>query len=119
MTAPATPKKGEVWYVNIPNQPFDPDQPRTAIVVSRDSRNFAEADVMVVPTYSDFNLYSDTHVLIPAKEGGLPHNSVAKCDQVSTVHKALFRKGPLGDRINHRLMLEIHHAIRRALGETR
>ena len=33
------PKKGEIWWVKLPNQPFDPHQPRTAIIVSRDSRN--------------------------------------------------------------------------------
>ncbi len=112
------PKKGEVWYVRFPNQPFDPHQPRTAIIVSRDARNLYASDVMVVPTSSNIQP-SDTYVVIPAKEGGIPHRSVAKCDQIATVDKTLLVRGPLGDRINPSLMWEIHHGIRIALGETR
>ncbi len=119
MSTPTFPKKGEVWYVNIPNQPLDPHQPRTAIIISRDSRNANAADVMVVPTFSETGAYSDTYVIIPAGEGGLPHESVAKCDQVTTIHKSLLAKGPLGGRINQALMWKIHYAARRAMGETR
>lgn len=112
------PEKGEIWYVNFPNQPSDPHQPRTAIIVSDDARNLYASDVMVVPTTSKTFLL-DSYVLIPEKEGGLPHRSVAKCDQVTTVDKALLVSGPLGGKINQVLMWEIHHGIRIALGETR
>lgn len=112
------PKKGEVWYVHFPNQPFDPHQPRTAVVVSSDARNVRASDVMVVPTFSQTQ-YSDTYVVIPGKEGGIPHTSVAKCDLVTTVHKSLLANGPLGEPINELLMLKLHHGIRIALGETR
>lgn len=74
---------------------------------------------MAVPTSSSTTIYSDTTVVIPAKEGGLPKESIAKCDQLTTVHKSLLTKGPLGDRINQALMWKIHYAIRRSLGETR
>lgn len=113
-----SPKKGEVWYVLFPNQPFDPHQPRTAIIVSRDTRNLRATDVMVVPTFSKIQ-QSDVYVQIPAKEGGIPHESVAKCDQVTTVDKSLLVRGPLGDRINESLMWKIHYGIRSALGERR
>ena len=119
MSGAIFPKKGEIWYIKIPNQPFDPHQPRTAIIISRDSRNANATDVMVVPTFSDSTTYSDTHVLIPAKEGGIPHKSVAKCDQTTTIHKSLLAKGPLGERVSQALMWKIHYAVRRALGETR
>lgn len=119
MSAPSFPRKGEVWYIKIPNQPFDPHQPRTAIIVSRDSRNEHADDVIAVPTSSSATGHRDVHVNIPAKEGGLPKQSVAKCDQITTIHKSLLAKGPLGDRINQSTMWQIHHAIRRALGETR
>lgn len=119
MSSTRYPRKGEVWYVNIPNQPHDPHQPGTAIIVSRDSRNAAAADVMLVPIFSQANAYSDCYVDIPANSGGMPHQSVAKCDQVTTVHKSLLTKGPLGERINQALMWKIHYAVRKALGETR
>lgn len=113
------PKKGEVWYIKIPNQPDDPHQPRPAIVVSRDGRNQIAADVMVVPVFSAPSGYNDSYVTIPAQQGGLPHQSTAKCDQITTISKKLLGKGPLGGRIDALLMRQIHQAVRRALGETR
>lgn len=112
------PKKGEVWWVNLPNQPNDPHQPRVAIVVSRDSRNARTDDYMVVPCFSNMSSNLNTHVVIPAGQGGLPHQSIAKCDQLTTLHKSLLTGGPLGDRINESLMWRIHYAVRRAMGET-
>lgn len=119
MSAKNFPRKGEIFYVRIPNQPTDPHQPRIAIVVSRDSRNANASDVIVVPAFSHVSAFADTYVSVPAKEGGMPHDSVAKCDQVTTVDKSLLAGGPLGERINQSLMWKIHYAIRRALGETR
>lgn len=112
------PEKGEVWYVKFPYQPSDPHQPRPAIIVSVDARNLYASDVMVVPTTSK-TLLLDAHVLIPATEGGLPHTSVAKCDQVTTVDKTLLVNGPLGGKVNPMLMWKIHRGIKIALGETR
>lgn len=113
----AFPRKGEVWRVRLPNQPIDPHQPRTAIVVSRDSRNAHADDCMVVPTFSNITINVNTHVVLPSGQGGLPHESVAKCEQLTTLHKSFLVKGPLGDRINDALMWRIHHAVRRAMGE--
>ncbi len=42
------PKRGEIWYVELPNEPTDPHQPRTAIIVSRNGRNERSASVIVV-----------------------------------------------------------------------
>jgi len=116
---PKSPKKGEIWYIKIPNQPGDPHQPRPAIIVSRDSRNQSADDVMTVPVFSESSAYNDAYVVIPAHEGGLPHQSVVKCDQATTIHKSLLAKGPLGERVSQSIMWKIHYAIRRALGETR
>ncbi|MBX9878873.1 MAG: type II toxin-antitoxin system PemK/MazF family toxin [Candidatus Obscuribacterales bacterium] len=113
-----SPEKGEIWYVKFPNQPSDPHQPRPAIVVSADARNLYASDVMVVPITSKTFLL-DTYVRVPAKEGGLPHHSVAKCDQVTTVDKILLVNGPLGGKISQLSMRRIHRGIRIALGETR
>jgi mRNA interferase MazF len=111
------PKKGEIWWVSLPGPPRDPHQPRTAIIVSRDSRNSVAQDVLVVPTFSKPANLNDTYVEIAAGEGGLPKDSVAKCDQVTTLDKEFLQKGPLGDRINQALMWQIHRSVRRALGE--
>lgn len=116
---PGFPQKGEVWYVHIPNQPGDPHQPRPAVVVSRDVRNKHSTDVMVVPVFTESTTYNDTYVTIPQNEGGMPHKSVAKCDQATTIDKSFLQDGPLGKRVSQALMWQIHYAIRRALGETR
>lgn len=116
---PDFPLKGEVWMVRIPNQPDNPHQSRPAIVISRDIRNQVAQDVMVVPVFGEPSGYNDSYVTIPETEGGLKKESTAKCDQVTTLNKKLLDKGPLGGRISVVLMRQIHHAIRRAMGETR
>ena len=75
---------------------------------------------MVVPTFSKTAANINTHIIISGGEGGLPHESIAKCDQLTTLHKSLLVKGPLGNRnrINEALMWRMHHAVRRAMGET-
>jgi len=119
MSIKAFPKKGEIWYVHTPNQPFDPHQPRPAIIVSRDGRNMNAPDLMVVPAFSNISAMLDVHVEIPKGEGGMPDESIAKCDQVTTIHRSLLAEGPLGERINQAIMWKIHRAVRRAMGETK
>jgi mRNA interferase MazF len=113
------PKNGEVWYVNLPNQPDDPHQPRTAIVVSANGRNSGASDVMVVPTTSkSFAPNPDLHVNIPAGEGGLPKDSIARCEQLTTLNKRFLVEGPLGGSIHLKYRWKIIEAVRRALGDT-
>ncbi len=122
MTAPE-PLNGEIWWVSIPNQPNDPHQPRTAIIVSTNGRNKGANDVIVVPTTSSerFRPHPELHVHIPAGEGGLPRDSYAKCDQVTTIDKSLLdaKKGPLGTPIHLKYRWAIVDAVRVALGDTR
>lgn len=119
--SPTFPQNGEVWYVNLPNQPNDPHQPRTAIIVSTNGRNRNCNDVIVVPTTStpNFRPHPEYHVHIPAGEGGLPRDSYARCDQVTTLDKSLLDNGPLGAPIHLKYRWEIIEAVRKALGDTR
>ncbi len=114
---------GEIWWVRIPNQPNDPHQPRPAVIVSTDGRNKNANDVIVVPTTSSTNMspHPQLHIHIPAGEGGLPKDSYARCDQVSTIDKSLLdtAKGPLGNRIHLKYRWAILDAVRAALGDTR
>lgn len=116
---PGFPQKGEVWMIKIPDQPDDAHQPRPAIVLSRDVRNQFATDIMIVPLFGEASGYSDSYVTIGVHEGGLTKESTAKCDQVTTISKKLLGKGPLGGRIDATLMRQIHHAVRRAMGEIR
>jgi mRNA-degrading endonuclease toxin of MazEF toxin-antitoxin module len=115
------PQNGEIWYVNIPNQPSDHHQPRTAIIVSTNGRNKTATDIIVVPTTSseNFRPHPELHIYIPALEGGLPRDSYAKCDQVTTIGKCLLAKGPLGAPIHLKYRWSIVDAVRVALGDTR
>jgi mRNA interferase MazF len=114
------PKNGEVWYVDLPNQPNDPQKPRTAIIVSTDGRNRTCGDVVVVPTASaeKFNLHPLYHVQIPAGEGGLLKDSIARCDQITTLDKNFLARGPLGERISLKFSWKIINAVRASLGDT-
>lgn len=115
------PKNGEIWFVNIPNQPNDHHQPRTAIIVSTNGRNQNTSDVIIVPTTSALNFrpHPEAHIHIPAGEGGLTRNSYARCDQVSTLDKSLLVNGPLGAAIHLSYRWAIIEAIRRSVGDTR
>ena len=94
MSKPAFPKMGEVWFVSLPNQPGDLHQPRTAIVVSTNGRNQGSTDVIVVPaTSANIIPHPDLHVEIPQGQGGLPKNSIARCEQVTTLDKEFLVKG--------------------------
>jgi len=120
MTSTLIPSNGEIWFVNIPNQPSDPHQPRTAIVISTNGRNQNASDVIVVPTTSSVNFrpHPLVHVHIPAGEGGLPKDSYARCDQVTTLDKSLLRDGPLGGPVHLSYRWKIIYAVRRAIGDT-
>jgi len=114
-------QNGEIWYVTIPNQPHDHHQPRTAIIVSTNGRNNSASDIIVVPTTSsqNFRPHPELHIHVPAAEGGLPRDSYAKCDQVTTIDKSLLERGPLGPPIHLKYRWRIINAIRIALGDTR
>jgi mRNA interferase MazF len=114
------PKNGEVWSVNIPNQPKVPHQPRTAIIISTDGRNRTNSGVIVVPTTSSeqFRAHPQVHVFIPAGEGGLKKDSYARCDRVTTLDKSLLASGPLGAPIHLKYRWKLINAVRIAIGDT-
>lgn len=85
-------RRGEVWSVNLPNLPHDPHQPRYALVISDDVRNEMRDDVIVVPIYSRGR--GITRIPIPADEGGLDHDSVLFCEQVSCIYEDFLIEGP-------------------------
>lgn len=99
-----------------PGQPDDPHQPRPALIVSDDVRNRLTDDVIVVPLFSRGRL-GPTRVEIPAATGGVPHASVAFCEEITTVDRDFLGRGPLGRRLEPALMAAVVRATRRAIGE--
>jgi mRNA-degrading endonuclease toxin of MazEF toxin-antitoxin module len=118
MISSSYPKRGEVWWVDLPNEPVDPHQPRWAIIVSRNGRNEKSSSVVVVPTTSSSKQSKDTRVQIPIGEGGLTKPSEAMCDRVATLHKSFLRpSGPLGNPIGKDYLEQIVRGVRRAIGD--
>ncbi len=113
--APPIPRRGEIWAVQVPNQPADRHTPRPALIVSVDVRNRLAGDITVVPLSTNLRPLP-THVLVPAGAGGLRHDSMAKCEQIATLDKRFLARGPFARRIPGVLLDEVVRAIRRAVG---
>lgn len=110
----AFPLRGQIYLVRLPGHPLD-HKTRPALVVSLNARNRMANDVLVVPLSTTLRP-APTHVLVEAGEGGLNRDSMAKCEQVTTLDKSFLFKGPLGTAIRPVLMREVEKAILRAIG---
>ncbi|MBI2863491.1 MAG: type II toxin-antitoxin system PemK/MazF family toxin [Chloroflexi bacterium] len=110
------PFRGEIWYVYMPGQPTDPHQPRPAVVISADERNQSEDDVIVVPIFTRGEL-GPTRVPIGEGIGGLRHDSVIFCEEITTLSIEFLDQGPLGDRVPESLLRRVLRAVRIAIGE--
>jgi len=110
------PRRGEVWLASTPGQPDDPHQPRPALIVSEDVRNRMTDDVIIVPLFSR-GRFGPTRVALAAGAGGLPHDSIAFCEEITTVDRDFLASGPLGGRIEPSAMEAVVRGVRRALGE--
>lgn len=92
MGAPAAgwfPRRGEVYIVQL-------DKPRPAIVLSIDPLNRFALDVCVVGITTVERKPFSMRVPIKKGEGNLHFACWAKCDQVTTLEKALLRYPRLG-----------------------
>jgi mRNA interferase MazF len=107
------PRRGEVWMVDFPDDP----KSRPALIVSLDVRNELANSVLAVPITTNLRP-SPTHVALPAKQGGLQHDSMARCENVSYLHKSRLSRGPLADMISSALMGEVERGLLRSLGIT-
>lgn len=109
----AFPRRGEVWLVAVPDDP----KSRPALVVSPDVRNELANSVLAVPVTTNLRA-SPAHVLLPARQGGLSHDSMARCENVSYLHKSRLGHGPLAGKISPALMREVERCLLRSLGVT-
>jgi mRNA-degrading endonuclease toxin of MazEF toxin-antitoxin module len=110
------PQRGEIWLVDTPNQPDDPQQPRPSLIISVDARNQHSPTVIIVPIFSSARP-GPTRVPIRAGLGGIIHDSVLACEQLATLHKMFVVDGPLGPPVSPSPLGRVNRAIRRALGE--
>lgn len=106
--------RGEIFLVRLPGQPKD-NKPRPALVVSLDVRNRLANDVVVVPITTTLHT-SPTHVELSKGEGGLEKNSMAKCEQITTLDKSFLIRGPFSGTISPIKMTEVEKAVQRTIG---
>ncbi|MGH7214923.1 MAG: type II toxin-antitoxin system PemK/MazF family toxin [Tepidisphaeraceae bacterium] len=110
---PSFPRRGEIWLVDFPDDP----KSRPALIVSFDARNELANSVLAVPITTNLRP-APTHVALPAKQGGLTHDSMARCENVSYLHKSRLARGPLAGAISPALMREVERGLLRSLGIT-
>jgi len=110
MTAHATARPLRRGYIYLAHL----DKLRPVLVISPDIRNELASDVIVVPCSTRLST-APTHVRLRRGEGGLPSESVLKCEQITTLHKRDVR-GPVGGPIPAARILETERAILRAIG---
>jgi mRNA-degrading endonuclease toxin of MazEF toxin-antitoxin module len=111
-----SPRCGEFWTAYTPGQPDEPHQPRPCSLYQKTFINRLRDDVIVVPAFSGGRL-GPTRVPVPAKYGGLPHESVRFCEEVTTIDKEFLQRGPLGPLVEPGTVAVVVRAIRRAIGE--
>lgn len=99
-----------------PGQPDDPHQPRPALVVSENVRNGLRDHLIVIPVFSSGRL-GPTRLALKGGTGGLPHDSVLFCEELTTIDRDFLARGPLGPAVPAQLMERVLLAVRRALGD--
>jgi mRNA interferase MazF len=107
------PQRGEIWLVNFPDDP----KLRPALIVSPDARNEFANSVLAVPITTNLRP-SPTHVPLPAGLGGISQDSMARCENVSYLHKSRLDRGPLKGKLGAALMRDMERCLLRSLGIT-
>jgi mRNA-degrading endonuclease toxin of MazEF toxin-antitoxin module len=102
------PKRGEVYIVRL-------DKPRPAIVLSIDPINKFALDVCVVGIATVERKTFSMRVPIKKGDANLDFNCWAKCDQVTTLEKALLRYPPIG-MLSAEVFARIEEQVRICLG---
>ena len=83
------PKRGEIYIVQL-------DKPRPALILSVDPINRFALDVCVVALTTAEHRKFSMRVPIKKGDGNLNFDCWAKCDQVTTLEKALLRYPAIG-----------------------
>jgi mRNA-degrading endonuclease toxin of MazEF toxin-antitoxin module len=99
-------RRGAIHWVAL-------DKRRRAIIVSADARNRSANDVVVIPCSTSAHRMR-WHVPLRRGEGGLPEASMAKCEQITTLHKDDVDPQELGV-LSAARMRDIEHALLSAL----
>jgi mRNA-degrading endonuclease toxin of MazEF toxin-antitoxin module len=106
---PDHPRRGEVYLVSLGTKR------RPAVIISVDALNRHALDVCVVGLTKVEHAKFSVRVPVKAGEGGLNSNCWAKCDQVTTLEKALLQYPAIG-RLPETTFRKIQEQVKIALG---
>ena len=112
------PQRGEIWRVDTPWIPEDPHTPRFGLIVSINRRNYKKDDFLVVPIFSEGE-EGPTRVVLPEGEGGMHHESILFCDEVTCISEyfVVMDEGSLGPAVDDGTLDKVVIGIRRAVGD--
>lgn len=108
-----SPHRGCLYWVTIAGEPARKKRP--ALVVSVDARNRLASDVLLIPATTILGM-SPTHVRLKKGEGGVPKDSVLKCEQITTLPKDLLSERALGGPLSAKLMDQVERGVLRSIG---
>jgi len=106
-------QRGEIWWVDLPEPAAaEPGYRRPVVIVQADAFNRSRIQTAVaVALTSNLRLAAAPgNVLLPAKDAGLPRDSVANVSQLVTLDRA-FLSAPFG-RLPPRLLARIDDGLR-------
>ena len=106
--------RGHIYWIEKLG-PNAPERRWLGIVMSPDRRNLRAEDVIVVPCSLSLR-DGPWHVRLDKDEGGLPDQSVARCDKIVTIPKRFLGARPLGGRLTIERMYELERCVLRAIG---
>ncbi len=108
------PRRGEIYMASVRPRPGD-RKSRPVLVISPDVRNRWASDILVLPLSTQIRP-APTHVLLDRGQGGIPHTSIVKCEQVTCLDKGLLEPRPLGRPLHDDTIRGVENALLTALG---
>lgn len=103
-------RRGYLYWVRMEGE----RKQRPALVVSPDRRNDLAATVVIIPCSTTRRMGS-WNIALRRREGGLPQDSVLKCEEITSLRKERLEPGPLGGPLSMERLGEVRAAILRAL----
>ncbi len=111
--------RGEIWFLQMPTDPPEKGR-RPVIIVSSEARNIRDSadTVLVIPlSTSVHKADTPTHLLLLAGETGLPADSIARAEDITTVRKTQLVPPRSGLRIvSHRRICDLSTMVKIAMG---
>ena len=111
-------ERGAIYFVEAPGDPHQ--RPAPVVVVSTDARNRYGRDVLAIPLSTSPRRY-ETHLELEPGETGLPERSIAECENIGVLEKAVFEgRNPVSmRRLSERRIREMAGLVALAMGVRR